>query len=119
MLYVKGEVMVVRNRRRSAEKEILSQRPKKLVRACLPALEWLAEAAGAKARIAIVGQSRVLVENHRGVMAFGPQCVRVRTVQGSVSIRGEELVICELRCDGLIVAGRIASIGLEGGDSHA
>ena len=117
MLYVKGEVMVVRNRRRSAEKEILSQRPKKLVRACLPALEWLAEAAGAKARIAIVGQSRVLVENHRGVMAFGPQ--RVRTVQGSVSIRGEELVICELRCDGLIVAGRIASIELEGGEAHA
>lgn len=119
MLYVKGEVMVVRNRRRSAEKEILSQRPKKLVRACLPALEWLAEASGAKARIAIVGQSRVLVENHRGVMAFGPQCVRVRTVQGSVSIRGEELVICELRCDGLIVAGRIASIELEGGEAHA
>ena len=53
------------------------------------------------------------------MVAFGPQCVRVRTVQGSVSIRGEELVICELRCDGLIVAGRIASIELEGGEAHA
>ena len=119
MLYEKGEVIIVRNRRRSAEKEILSQRPQKPVRACPPALEWLAEAAGANVRIAVVGQSRAMVENHRGVMAFGPQCVRVRTAQGSVSIRGEKLVICELRRDGLIVTGRIASIDWEGGEAHA
>ena len=111
MLYVKGGVIIVRNRRRSAEKSILAQKPRKPARACPPALEWLADVA--------VGQSRAMVENHRGVVALGPQCVCVRAARGTVSIRGEELAICELRRDGLIVCGRIASIELEGGDAHA
>ena len=119
MLYVKGGVIIVRNRRRSAEKSILAQKPRKPARACPPALEWLADVAGGSTRVSLVGQSRAMVETHRGVVALGPQCVCVRAARGTVSIRGEELAICELRRDGLIVCGRIASIELEGGDAHA
>lgn len=111
-------VIAVNNRRRSAEKTILAAKPRKPARACPPALEWLMDAAGSNVRISLVGQSRAMVENYRGVIEFGPQCVRLRTSKGSVAICGEGLSLCELRRAGLIVSGAIASVVFSGGEAH-
>ena len=63
-------------------------------------------------RVTTVGSARALVENHLGLLAYGPEQVRVRCRRGAASVKGEGLALREVRRDALIVTGRIDSVEL-------
>ena len=67
---------------------------------------------GRAVRVTTVGDRRALVENHLGLLAYGPDQVRVRCRRGAASVKGEGLALREVRRDALIVTGRIDSVEL-------
>ncbi len=77
-----------------------------------PAMEWLEEAAGALPRLMLAGGRRAMIENHTGILEFSPTCVRLMTRQGVLAIRGEALLLTQIRPDALTVRGEIQFIEL-------
>ena len=61
------------------------------------------------------GDDRVLVENHRRVMGYTPQCILLRTNFGKTKIEGEHLVIASMERGQLLIRGRVRSVLLEEG----
>ena len=51
-------------------------------------------------------------ENHRGLISYAPDCVRVRCRRGDARVLGQELALREVRKDALIVTGRIDAVEL-------
>lgn len=64
-------------------------------------------------RLVVVGRDRVEVENHRGLIAFSPREVVLRTRTGRVLVGGENLSLDMLWPDRLRVAGRIETIRIQ------
>lgn len=72
-------------------------------------LPELLEAAMCSVRM--IGDCCVMVENHCGLCALGTQRIAVATKCGLLEVRGEELTLCEVRADALVVRGRIQRVG--------
>lgn len=53
---------------------------------------------------------RVLIENHRGVTVYEPQCIQVRVKFGEIAICGENLQICRMQAQQLVIQGHIGEI---------
>lgn len=63
--------------------------------------------------VEIVGQRRVLIENHRGVIEYTDSIVRVKVKYGAVCIAGAHLELSRMTKGQLIVSGCIDSVKLE------
>ena len=87
-------------------------KPKRHALPGAPALEWISEVSGRAVRATLVGGSRVLIENHTGILDFTEECVRLNAPGGAVSVRGAHLSHCEVRPNALIVRGCIRSVEL-------
>jgi sporulation protein YqfC len=64
-------------------------------------------------RLTLIGQVMLAVENHRGLVRYAPDEVRVATGAGLLQVRGEELVVRRMDRERLTIAGRIASLAWE------
>lgn len=58
-------------------------------------------------KITVIGNLQLYIENHRGVIAYNPESIRIAVSAGEVEILGRELVIRnitreEIHLDGLI-----------------
>jgi len=60
----------------------------------------------------LTGNFRARVENHRGIVEYTPELIRIETSQGLVVIRGRELLVKELARDDMICVGTILNIEL-------
>lgn len=60
---------------------------------------------GSGARVTMMGRGAVLVEGQRGVVELGEECIRLRTAQGVLSVRGESLILQELSADAAMIRG--------------
>lgn len=90
----------------------MQRTPRNLV---VKASEWLnlpAEATAGLARVDIVGNRRVSVENHRGVGAFGPEYMELLTRDGAIRVRGQALTLVVMNQQELVVSGQIRSVEL-------
>ena len=58
----------------------------------------------------LCGNSRVLVENHCGVVEYGPQRIRVKIKNGDFAVLGSGLQLCNMCADKLLIRGRIEQI---------
>lgn len=63
--------------------------------------------------IEIAGDRRVLIENHRGVAAYGKERILVNVKYGMVSICGCNLEMLHMTKAQLVIYGRIDSVGLQ------
>ena len=63
--------------------------------------------------IEIVGDRRVLIENHRGVAAYGKEKILVCVKFGSVCICGCNLEMMHMTKEQLVICGRIDSVSLQ------
>ena len=63
--------------------------------------------------VEIAGDQRVLIENHRGVAAYGRERILVNVKFGSVCICGCNLEMIHMTKERLVIYGRIDSIGLQ------
>lgn len=63
--------------------------------------------------VELAGDDRVLIENHRGVRAYGRECILVKVSYGCVCIRGCALELLRMSAEQLIIHGKIDSISLQ------
>lgn len=62
------------------------------------------------ARLSLIGDLELLIENHRGLAEYNPEQVTFHTPAGRISVTGENLEIGSISPDGITVLGRIRSI---------
>lgn len=87
-------------------------RPHKPVHPNVSALEWIGELSGRTARATCIGSRRLLIENHTGIRDFTDETVRLSTATGSMCVHGQNLTLCEVRENALIVHGCIRQVEL-------
>ena len=63
--------------------------------------------------VEIVGNQRLLVEHHRGILGYGTEEILVGTGYGMLRITGSELRLCCMSRQQLFISGRIDAVVLE------
>jgi sporulation protein YqfC len=63
-------------------------------------------------KIVLMGNLQVFIENHRGVMEYTSEVVKVIVGDGEVEIKGEDLSLRNMTADEIIVEGKIKNIKL-------
>lgn len=59
-------------------------------------------------RITMLGNTQLLVENHRGIVEYTPDKVRLKLAQGELEIGGTAMTLGNLRAEQILVEGTIA-----------
>lgn len=62
--------------------------------------------------VEIAGDKRVLIENHQGVVEYGPEQISVRVKFGSICVCGKRLELARMLKGQLIISGRIDGVRL-------
>ncbi|MGE5554412.1 MAG: sporulation protein YqfC [Betaproteobacteria bacterium] len=60
----------------------------------------------------LLGNLQCIVENHRGIIEYLPDKVRVNTARGEAVITGRGLAIGSISQDEVVIEGRISSVVL-------
>ena len=68
-----------------------------------------------KTLVELYGNERVLIEEHRGILAYGDDEIRVGTSFGVAVIQGMELRLCCMSRSQLVIRGRIGCVRTEVG----
>lgn len=68
-------------------------------------------------KVVLIGNLQVFIENHRGVMEYTPELVKVLVGEGEIKITGEGLTLRNMTADEIIVEGKIKNIGLGSDDN--
>ena len=61
-------------------------------------------------KISIIGDMQMLVENHKGIIEYTPQRVRVNSTSGVVRIQGEKLDLKNISPEDIMITGKIKSV---------
>lgn len=61
-------------------------------------------------KITLVGNIQLFIENHRGILEYTPEGVRVSVGEGEVAVTGENLLLRKILPDELCVEGNIRSL---------
>ena len=72
--------------------------------------------AGGQPRLELTGGSRLLIEDHRGILEYTDTVLKVALRRGTITVVGEELQLTALTLRELAVSGRIRSIELLDGE---
>ena len=63
----------------------------------------------------VYGRDRLLVEQHRGIVSYGTECIRIAATFGELVVEGTQLRLCCMSRSQLGIRGRILCLRLEGG----
>ncbi len=74
------------------------------------AMDLPGEAIPGQPLVELVGQRRVLIENHRGVVQYGDTEICVRVSYGCIRVCGHELRLMRMNRQQLIISGSVDSI---------
>ena len=72
-------------------------------------LELPREAAVGAVKLTITDGRLALVENHRGLLEYGAEQIRVSIGRGQIVLRGSELRLCAMSGRELLIRGRLQS----------
>ena len=72
------------------------------------------EAAAGAPRITLSGSSRVMVENHRGLLSYSDTMAEIRGARLLIRVRGDGLLLRAMDRDVVLVGGTIFGVELEG-----
>lgn len=61
-------------------------------------------------RLVLNGNSRMLVENHRGIVEYSQDRLRIRTALGMLIVEGEALTLASMGEQDLMVSGTIHQV---------
>ncbi|MGN1400753.1 MAG: sporulation protein YqfC [Bacillus sp. (in: firmicutes)] len=64
-------------------------------------------------RVTIIGQLHIYIENHRGLLAFSEEEIKLSLSQGQLSIKGEGLIIKAILPEEILLEGKIHSVSYE------
>lgn len=62
----------------------------------------------------LVGQRRLLIENHQGVLAYAPNEIKIKVSYGCITVVGNELQLMEMSRVKLAICGRIDGLQILG-----
>jgi sporulation protein YqfC len=62
------------------------------------------------ARLTLVGNLQLVLENHRGIVEYSSNRVRLALAQGELTISGSDLVLVSLSADEIVVEGHIGKV---------
>jgi sporulation protein YqfC len=60
----------------------------------------------------LIGGLQLQIENHKGVLEYTPQKIRINTSQGEVVVTGARLTIGSIFQQELVIDGRISNVQL-------
>lgn len=72
-------------------------------------MELPAEAVVGAAKLTVTDGRRILVENHRGLLEYGAEQIRVSTGRGQIILRGSGLTLGAMNGSELLIRGRLQS----------
>ena len=61
-------------------------------------------------RITIIGNKQLYLENHRGIIEYTPQRIRVSVAEGQLEISGEDFSLKNIKADEIAVEGKIHGV---------
>ena len=61
-------------------------------------------------KISMVGNMQMLVENHKGIIEYTPERVRVNSTNGVIRVQGEGLNLRNIAVEDIMITGSIRSI---------
>lgn len=59
-------------------------------------------------RITMLGNTQLLVENHKGIVEYTPERVRLKLTLGELEIGGTAMTLSNLRAEQMLVEGTIS-----------
>lgn len=62
--------------------------------------------------VELAGPSRVLVENHQGVLAYSLEEIQIKVTYGKLAVTGGNLKLMQLNREQLVITGRIDNLQL-------
>ncbi|MGE5528009.1 MAG: sporulation protein YqfC [Patescibacteria group bacterium] len=63
-------------------------------------------------KLTLIGDRQVSLENHRGVIEYAPDLVRVSSNRGEIRIRGVDLSIRSIVKEEILLHGRVIGVDL-------
>lgn len=64
--------------------------------------------------VELVGQGRLLIENHQGVMSYAPKEIKIKVSYGCVIVAGSDLQLMEMSRVKLAICGKIDGLQVVG-----
>ncbi|TFE31673.1 sporulation protein YqfC [Cohnella luojiensis] len=64
-------------------------------------------------RITMIGGLQVTVENHRGILHFSPELLRLAMDNGELEVTGQDLIIRNIGAEEVFVEGKIMGVRLQ------
>ena len=64
-------------------------------------------------RVSICGDKEIFIENHKGIMEYTSECIRIKTNDGVAHIYGEDLRIIILQSDRMVINGEFGRVEYE------
>ncbi len=61
-------------------------------------------------KIILIGNIQLFIENHRGIIEYTPEVVRISVQEGELAVSGEDLMLRNILPDELCVEGKIKSL---------
>ena len=61
-------------------------------------------------RIVIVGNIQLFIENHRGILEYSPESVRISTADSELTVTGRELMLRNVLPEEICLVGEIEAI---------
>ena len=61
-------------------------------------------------KLTLIGDTQATLENHRGIIEYIPERIRINTSIGIFKICGENLMINSIMTEIIVITGKIASI---------
>lgn len=61
-------------------------------------------------KISIIGNIQMIVENHKGIIEYAPERIRINSSIGVIRIEGEGMNLRNIASDDIIVTGTIKKI---------
>lgn len=93
----------------------MGQRRKKWKKAVFRALDLPEEADGNTIKITMIGRGDLLVENHKGILQYAVEHIRLLSSDGVIRIEGTALMLSEFGMGRAYVRGEIGGWRFEDG----
>ena len=61
----------------------------------------------------LYGSERLLVEQHRGILGYGTECIRIDATFGVLVVEGADLRLCCMSRSQLVIRGKLQAIRIE------
>lgn len=83
---------------------------KQIIRHLLENAELMEESAPKEPVVELLGEGRVLIENHKGVTLYSGEVIQAKVGFGAISVKGSNLRLRLMTAEKLVIVGRICEI---------